>query len=131
VLALEGGVPVVLDGVVGASREQAGDGGPLVAEAGVGAQDGVVLVRGEGAVLHLRGELVAPPEAARLAGPPRDGLADEGPVARAVAANQTLQRVVLLGAPGALDPVYVLGASTSTRRHGSIPIDLSVYEYVE
>jgi hypothetical protein len=77
VLPLKRGVPVVLDGVVGAPGEQAGDGGPLVAEPGVGAEDGVVLVGGEGAVLHLRGKLVAPPEAARLAGPAGDGLADK------------------------------------------------------
>jgi hypothetical protein len=30
VLALEGGVPVVLDGIVGADDEELDDGGPLV-----------------------------------------------------------------------------------------------------
>ena len=77
VLALERGVPVVLDGVVGAAGEEARDGGPLVAEPCVRAEDGVVLLGREGAVLHLRRQLVAPPEAARLAGATRDGAADE------------------------------------------------------
>ena len=41
--ALERGVPVVLDGVVCASGQEAGDGGPLVAMDGVGPQDLLVL----------------------------------------------------------------------------------------
>jgi hypothetical protein len=112
VLPLERGVPVVLDGVVGAAGEQPSDGGPLVAEPGVRAEDGVVLLGREGTVLHLRGQLVAPPQPARLARPPRDGAADQGPVARAVPGHQPLQRLVLLGAPRALDPVHV-----PARRH--------------
>jgi len=51
---------VVLDGVIGATIEKASDGGPLVAEPGVSPDYGVVLVLGEGSVLDLRGELVAP-----------------------------------------------------------------------
>jgi hypothetical protein len=45
-----------------------------------------------------------------------------------VAADEALQRVVLLGAPGALDPVHVPGAAASTRRHGcrSIQIGLAI-----
>jgi hypothetical protein len=122
VLALQRGVPVVLDGVVGAAGEEARDGGPLVAEPGVRAEDGVVLLGREGPVLHLRRQLVAPPEAARLAGAARDGPADEGPVAGAVAGHQALQGLVLLGAPGALDPVHVRLAAAATagrrrRRH--------------
>jgi hypothetical protein len=62
-------------------------------------------------VLHLRRQLVAPPQAARLARPPRDGAADQGPVARAVPGHKALQRLVLLGAPRALDPVHVLAAA--------------------
>jgi len=60
--SLESGVPVVFDGVIGAAVvEKASYGGPLVAEPGVSPDDGLVLVRREGAVGHLRRELVAPP----------------------------------------------------------------------
>ena len=50
-LALEGAVPVVLDGVVGAAEEEARDGGPAVAEPRVGADDGGVLLGREGSTL--------------------------------------------------------------------------------
>ena len=50
-LALEGAVPVVLDGVVGAAEEEARDGGPAVAEPCVGADDGGVLLGREGPTL--------------------------------------------------------------------------------
>lgn len=83
-LTLECGVPMILDGVVGPAGEEAGYGGPFVAEFGMGPNNGVVLVGREGAVLHLRRELVAPPQAAALAGSAGDGFADEGPVSGAV-----------------------------------------------
>ena len=51
-LALEGAVLVVLDGVVGAAGEEAHDGGPVVAEPRVGADDGGVLLGREGPVLR-------------------------------------------------------------------------------
>lgn len=59
--SLESGIPVVFDGVIGAAVEQASYGGPLVAELGVGHDDGLVLLLREGAMGHLRRELVAPP----------------------------------------------------------------------
>lgn len=62
--AAEGGVPVVLDSVVGASGQEARDGGPLVAVEGVGLGDDVILGGGEWAVLHVGAQLVAPPETA-------------------------------------------------------------------
>lgn len=105
-LALERGVPVVLDRVVGATVEQPRDCGPLVAEARVGSDDGVVLFGREGTVLHLRRELVAPPQPARLAGPARYRLADQRPVPRPVLLDQILESVVLFGAPRALDPIH-------------------------
>ena len=46
---------------IGAAVEQASYGGPLVAELGVGHDDGLVLLLREGAMGHLRRELVAPP----------------------------------------------------------------------
>lgn len=45
---------MVLDGVIGATIEEAKDGGPLVAEPSVGPDDGLVFLLGEGSVLHLR-----------------------------------------------------------------------------
>ena len=52
---------MVLYGVVGPTGEESGYGGPFVTEPLVGPNDGVVFVGSEGAVLNLRGELVAPP----------------------------------------------------------------------
>ena len=62
----QGGVPVVFDCIVGATREEASDGGPSVAVPGVGREDDGVLGWCERAVLHLGAQLVAPPQAARL-----------------------------------------------------------------
>ena len=90
---------MVLDGVVGAAREEARDGGPLVAVAGVGGEDERVLARREGAVVHVGAELVAPAEAAGLAGAAGDGGADEAPAVGAVLLHQAGQQAVLLGAP--------------------------------
>lgn len=109
-LTLERGVPVVLDGVVGSAVEEAGDGGPLVAEAGVGPDYGVVFLWREGTVLHLRGELVAPPEPAGLAGPTGYRLADQRPVTGAVLLYQPLQSVVLFGTPWTLYPIHIFSA---------------------
>ena len=50
-LALEGAVPMVLDGVVSVDGEEARDGGPAVAEPCVGADDGGVLLGHEGPAL--------------------------------------------------------------------------------
>uniref|UniRef100_A0A7C9DF73 Uncharacterized protein n=1 Tax=Opuntia streptacantha TaxID=393608 RepID=A0A7C9DF73_OPUST len=105
-LPLESGVPVVLDGVVGATVEETSNGGPLVPEPGVGPDDGLVLVRGESAVLHLRGQLVAPPEPARLAGPTGNRLADQGPVPGAVFLDQAGQGLIFFGAPRTFYPIH-------------------------
>ena len=103
--AAEGGVPVVLDGVVGAPGEEARDGGPLVTVEGVGPEDDVVLHRREGAVLHGGAELVAPPQPARLPRPPRYPAAYSRPVPCPVLRHQLQQRRVLLRGPRPLDSI--------------------------
>lgn len=107
--SLEGGIPVVLDGVVGPAGEHASNGGPPVAIHGVRSEDGVVLGGGERAVLDGGAELVAPPEPAGLPGPALDVAADEGPVPGAVALHEPGEDAVLLGTPGALHPVRLAG----------------------
>lgn len=107
---------MVLDGVVRPPRQQPGNGGPPVTVARVRRHDGLVLGGGEGAVLDARAQLVAPPEPARLPGPPLDVAANEGPVPRAVALHQTGEDLVLLGAPWALDPVRLGPTVISSRR---------------
>ncbi|WVZ21593.1 hypothetical protein V8G54_008915 [Vigna mungo] len=105
--ALERGVPVVLNGVIGSTRQQTGNGGPPVSVLGVGGDDGLVLLGREGPVLDGGAELVAPAEAAGLARPAFNVAADEGPVARSVAVDEAGEDPILLGAPGAFDSVRV------------------------
>lgn len=98
---------MVLDGIICSAGEEAGDGGPLVAVEGVGPDDNVVLLRRKGLVLDGGAELVAPPEAAGLAGAAGDACADEGPVAWAVLGNQLDERGVLLWAPRPLHSILI------------------------
>lgn len=92
---------MVFDGVVGAAGEEAGDGGPLVAVEGVGFDDEGVLGGGERAVVDAGAQLVAPPQAARLAGPPWYPGAYQGPVARTMLVDELYEGGILLWAPRA------------------------------
>ncbi|CAH9131927.1 unnamed protein product [Cuscuta epithymum] len=74
----------------------------------MGRENSVILLRRESAVLHLGGELVAPPQAAGLPGPAGDRFADERPVPGAVGLDEALQQLILFGAPRASDPILVL-----------------------
>jgi hypothetical protein len=57
---------VVLDGVVGAAREEARDHGPLVAVEAVRRHEALLLLIAEGALADPRVQLVEPPEPAAL-----------------------------------------------------------------
>ncbi len=59
-------VPVVLDGVVGAAGEVAGDEGPLVAVVAVRRQQPLLLLLREGPLVDPRVQLVEPPETTAL-----------------------------------------------------------------
>jgi hypothetical protein len=59
-------VPVVLDGVVGAAGEEAGDERPPVAVGAVRLQEPLLLRRREGPLVDPRVQLVEPPEPATL-----------------------------------------------------------------
>lgn len=91
---------MILDGVIGAAREVACDGGPAIPEPGVSPDDGLVLLGSEGTGVNLGRKLVAPPEPARFSGATRNGSADEAPVDRTVNLNLSLQNLIFLGAPG-------------------------------
>lgn len=93
---------MVFNGVVSATREEAGDGGPLVSKAAVGPDDGLVLFGRKGTVLHLGRKLVTPAEPARLTGSTRNRLADQRPVPGTMLLDQPLQRLVFLWAPRSL-----------------------------
>ncbi|KAG1365465.1 hypothetical protein COCNU_12G004650 [Cocos nucifera] len=58
------GVPVALDSIVGAAREEAGDGGPFVAILCIGGDDGGILGGSERMVVDGRAKLVTPMELA-------------------------------------------------------------------
>lgn len=75
---------MVLDGVVRASREKAGDGSPLISMCTMSLEDDGILSRSERSVLYRGAELITPPKAARFTRSSRDARADEGPITRAV-----------------------------------------------
>src|SRR6185437_5058047 len=66
VLARGEDVPVVLDGVVGAPREEAGDERPPVAVGAVRRQEALLLLLREGPPVDPRVQLVEPPQPAAL-----------------------------------------------------------------
>lgn len=115
VFALESRVPVILDGVISATIEKTSNGGPLVAESGVSLDNGVIFIGSERVMLHLRRKLVAPPESARLARSPRDGLTYKRPIPGAVAVDEAAQQLVLFGTPRTFYPVD--GLSTTGGSH--------------
>lgn len=71
---------MVLDRVVSSPNQKLGDRCPLVPMNCVGIHYNSVLLFSEGFALDLRVELVAPAEAAGLAGAAGDPLRNEGPV---------------------------------------------------
>ena len=104
---------MVFNGVIGPTREESSDGRPLISVQSLSVNDRLVFLQRERSVLDLRGELIAPSEAAGLARTARNGLTNQGPVARAVFLNQSLKRFVLFGTPWALDPVELFSHGRS------------------
>lgn len=98
---------MVLDSVIRPTREKASNSSPSVTEVSMSSDNSLILLRGEGAVLDLRRELIAPAEAAGLTRTARNGFADERPVAWAMLLNQSLKGIVFLRAPWTLDPIHV------------------------
>lgn len=68
----------------------------------------------------MRGQLIAPPQPAGLAGPPRDGLAYKRPIPGTMPLHQPLQRTVLIRAPRPLYPIDVFAAAAPRCRHHGI-----------
>lgn len=97
---------MILNCVIGASGEELGNGGPLVAVLGVCGEDGFVFFGGEGSVVDAGAELVAPPEAAGFARTAGNAEADERPVARAALFDEARQLLVFFGAPWPFNSCY-------------------------
>jgi hypothetical protein len=57
-------MPVVLDGVVGAPREEPGDDGPPVAMDAVGGKEQLLFLLREGAPVYPGVQLIEPPQSA-------------------------------------------------------------------
>ena len=107
-LSLHGGVPVVLDGVVGAAREELGHLGPLVPQTLVVGDDDPVLLLGEGSLLDVRIEMVVPPLAALLADAAWKLRSDLRPLLGPVRPDQGDDLLVLLLGPGPLEGTRLL-----------------------
>ena len=106
-LALERGVPVILDGVVGAPDERLGNLRPPVAELVVGDDELAVLLARPLLALDLGVEVVVPSLAALLSDAAGKLLRDFGPLLRAKLADELDDLVVLLLGPRALDELGV------------------------
>jgi len=106
-LALEGGVPVVFDGVVGATDERLGNLGPPVAELVVGEDQLAVLVAAPLLALDLGVEVVVPALAALLADAARELLRNLGPLLSAQLADELDDLGILLRRPRAFDELGV------------------------
>lgn len=96
---------MILDSVVGAAGKETRDGGPLVPVKFATFNDDFVLLRSEVTMLHVRAELVAPSQPARLAAAPRNASADEGPVPRAELVHQFRQCLVFFSTPRPLHDI--------------------------
>lgn len=111
----EGGVPAVLDGVIGPAVEVTRDGGPLVAVHALLLDDARVLLGREGPAVQLRRQVLAPPQPARLGAAPGHRARDRRPVLASVLPHRRPQRLVLIGAPRRLLAVRL--ALAALRRH--------------
>mmetsp|Transcript_17726 Transcript_17726/g.71156 ORF Transcript_17726/g.71156 Transcript_17726/m.71156 type:complete len:295 (+) Transcript_17726:723-1607(+) len=125
-LALHRAVPVVLDRVVRAAGQLAGDLGPLVADLDVLGENRAVLVLGPRLLGDVRVEVVVPPLAALLADAPRQVRRDLRPLLGPVLRHELDHLLVLVLAPGALDRALVLGgpalAMSGRRRGGHVEV---------
>mmetsp|Transcript_47604 Transcript_47604/g.114278 ORF Transcript_47604/g.114278 Transcript_47604/m.114278 type:complete len:306 (+) Transcript_47604:1197-2114(+) len=106
-LALERGVPVILDGVVGAPDERLGNLRPPVAELVVRDDELAVLLARPLLALDLGVEVVVPSLAALLSDAAGKLLRDFGPLLRAELADELDDLVVLLLGPRPLDELGV------------------------
>mmetsp|Transcript_3158 Transcript_3158/g.9795 ORF Transcript_3158/g.9795 Transcript_3158/m.9795 type:complete len:215 (-) Transcript_3158:225-869(-) len=107
VLAPSGRVPVVLDGVVRAPRQQLGDLRPLVAVRLVRFHENAVLLLAPAVALDVRVEVVVPALAALLANAARQVTRNHAPLLGAMLQHQAQDLVVLLLRPRPLDEVRV------------------------
>mmetsp|Transcript_5253 Transcript_5253/g.15604 ORF Transcript_5253/g.15604 Transcript_5253/m.15604 type:complete len:224 (-) Transcript_5253:231-902(-) len=97
-----GGIVAILDGIVRAPWHALDDDGPLGSELRHGAEQGLVLLGGPVALLHLGAEVVEPALAALLARAARHVGGDEGPARGPVLAHHGYKLLVLSGSPEAL-----------------------------
>mmetsp|Transcript_32409 Transcript_32409/g.81562 ORF Transcript_32409/g.81562 Transcript_32409/m.81562 type:complete len:349 (+) Transcript_32409:254-1300(+) len=120
----QGGVESVFHLVIRPPGDGARDDGPLVAADGVRRENLLVLLLRERPALHGRIELVAPPQAAALAGPVCQRPGDGCPVARPAQPFYLLvEQRILLGRPRVLHHPLILVVG---ERHRSTPADVVV-----
>ena len=93
VLAAQGRVPVVLDGILCAPVDDLGNVCPAVAHALVLGDELGLLALAPGVPLDVGPQLVVPALATLLADAPREVLGDDGPVALAMLTYQPVQQV--------------------------------------
>ena len=102
-LALERGIEVVLDVVVGAARQVLGDLRPPVAVLEMKFQNSLVLLFRPSVLLDVRVQVVVPPLTALLADASGQVLSNLAPVLRTLLLDLVDQLTVFLLGPGAFD----------------------------
>jgi hypothetical protein len=104
---LHRGVPVILDGVVGAPIEDLGDLGPLVADSAMVEVEKELLLNAPADLLNLGVEVVVPSLTALLPYSSRQLFGYLGPLLGAMGLNQFKDETVFLFGPRSLDKAWV------------------------
>jgi len=106
-LLLHAGIPVVLDGVVGATFKHLGYLSPLVAVVAVHQIEDPLFLSAPADLLYLRVQVVVPALTALLSDPPREVLGDQSPLLGTVLVDKVKDHAILLLGPGTLDEAWV------------------------
>nr|GMD07177.1 hypothetical protein SETIT_1G057400v2 [Ipomoea batatas]GMD08750.1 hypothetical protein SETIT_1G057400v2 [Ipomoea batatas] len=106
-LPLQRRIPVVFDRVIGASIQHSSNSRPFIPDLRVRLRNNLILLPRERPVLHLRRQLIAPPQPTRLPRSPWNRLAYQRPVPRAVLLHKLPQQIILLRAPRPLNPIRI------------------------
>jgi hypothetical protein len=106
-LLLHAGIPVVLDGVVGATFKHLGYLSPLIAVVAVHQIEDPFFLSAPADLLDLRVQVVVPALTALLSDPSWEVLSDQSPLLGTVLVDKVKDHAILFLSPGSLDEAWV------------------------